>query len=315
MNWISLAFPRRLSQGAARFFGAFSERSVARGALAAIALSAAGIAIAAGVGGYQSAGGEGASANVRPPARLSEAALPSAPASGGLAVLSCLDELAGDIVLAACEKAVFASAESTAAAVSYVAAQITRLTSLPDLGSEHMTPDLKGLRRSIERDRYGLVAHVLEARERCTPTECVVFRSLANNHQIISNMNDHVYDGLVSRYAPSWTAPSASPAMRALAAYPPSAPTGKPTNAEFPSAASTPAVSIMSPEPGTGRAAVAGATPAGGTVASPPASAGAPASLNPPMAAARKPPPKPSHPPPAAPTQISPVPSASAAAQ
>ncbi|MGH6680792.1 MAG: hypothetical protein ACREDL_18110, partial [Bradyrhizobium sp.] len=32
-------------------------------------------------------------------------------------------------------------------------------------------------------------------------------------------------------------------------------PTGKPTNEDFPSAASTPAVSIMTPEPGSGNAA------------------------------------------------------------
>ena len=315
MNWISPAIPRWLSLAAAGFIVAFSRitrsrtgKSVAGGALAVIALLAVGMAIAAvTMREYEPAGGRSASGDSRTPATANTAS-PPATASAALPVLSCLDELAGDVVLAACEKAVFASAESTAAAVSYVASQITRLTSLADLSSERMTPDLKGLRRSIERDRYGLVAHVLQERDRCTPTECAVFRSLTNNHQIITNMNDHVYDGLVSRYSAIWNTPNH--AMRALAAYPPSAPTGKPTNAEFPSAASTPAVSIMLPEPGTGKAAAAR-----GAAASPLASASAPASQNPAVAAAKKPPPKPSHPSPAAPMQISPAPSASAAVQ
>jgi hypothetical protein len=207
--------------------------------------------------------------------------------------------------------------------VSYVASQITRLSSLGDVttASKSMTPDLQALRRSIERDRYGLAAQVLQVRDRCTPTECAVFSSLTDNHEIITNMDEHRYDGLVSRYSAVWNTPAlpgtagASSAAGALAAFPASVPTGRPTNAEFPSAASTPPVSIMMPEPGTGTPG-----PAAGRPASPPASsASAPASRpspaqSPAVAAAKKPPPKLSHPTPAAaPTQISPAQSAPAA--
>ena len=142
-----------------------------------------------------------------------------------------------------------------------------------------MTPELQGLRKAIERDRYGLVAQVLLARDRCTPTQCPAFRSLTDNHQIITNMDEHAYDVLVSRYAAAWNAPP--PAAGAVAMLPSSMPTGRPTNADFPSAASTPPVSIMTPEPGTpgaGRAAPA---------------AGAPKAAAPPPAAAEaKPPPR-----------------------
>ena len=41
--------------------------------------------------------------------------------------LSCLDEMAGEAVSTACEKAVFASPEAVAAAVKYVAAQLALL--------------------------------------------------------------------------------------------------------------------------------------------------------------------------------------------
>ena len=68
-------------------------------------------------------------------------------------------------------------------------------------------------------------------------------------------MDERVYEGLVTRYAPSWNAPpQAACGGMAMPALPPSMPTGKPTNAEFPTAASTPPVNIMTPEPPLGAA-------------------------------------------------------------
>jgi hypothetical protein len=143
---------------------------------------------------------------------------------------------------------------------------------------------LQALRRSIERDRYGLAAYVLLVRDHCTPSDCAAFRSLTDRNQIVANMDERIYDGLVTRYSPSWNAPSqaAMPAGIAgpLAGFPTSMPTGRPTNAEFPSAASTPPVSIMNPEPAASAAARA-----------PAAVANAPAPR--PAVAAKKPAPKP----------------------
>ena len=108
---------------------------------------------------------------------------------------------------------------------------------------------LQPLRRAVERDRYGLMAYVLVARDHCTPLDCAVFRALTDHNQISANMDQRVYEGLIIRYSPSWNAPRRSVAA---ALSPPSPPMpGKPTNADFPTAASTPPVSIMTPEPGT----------------------------------------------------------------
>src|ERR1700758_4111463 len=252
--WRSSAFPMWLTLAAAAFFAllmlitlARAEKSVATGALTVIALLAVGIAVAATIRGYGPPAMRGISGEA-PMASGQAATLPA---------LSCLDDLAGDTVLGICEKAVFASAESTAAAVSYVAAQISRLSAYGDaaVAAKSMTPELQVLRRAIEHDRYGIVAQVLQVRDHCTPTECTVFRVLTDNHQIITNMDEHLYEGLVNRYAVIWTTPppaavAGTPGTGALAAYPPSVPTGKPTNADFPSSASIPPVSIMSAEPG-----------------------------------------------------------------
>ncbi len=270
-----------------------AERSVANGALTVITLLSIAIAVAATVRVY-------GPAEEAPPgeARAQSAVVASLPA------LSCLDDLAGNAVAIGCEKALFGSPDAAAAAVSYTAARIDRLTALGDAATaeKSLTLDIKVLRKSLERDRYGLVAQVLVARDGCTQFDCAAFRSLTDQQQVAANMDSHLYDTLVARYAPTWNAPAAAqslPATAALAGLPPSMPTGKPTNAEFPSASSTPPVSIMNPEPPTRQAAPA----ANAAAPRPPAAASAQAAAP----AAKKPPaPKAARAPAAAPVPLTP---------
>ncbi len=294
--WRSPEFPMWATLAAAGFFALIllitllrAERSVANGALTVITLLAVGVAVAATIRGYGPLARTTTASADRPPAVMA-----MTPASPGLA---CVEDIAGDAVAAACEKAVFASADATAAAVNHMAQMITRLTSYGDVttAQKNMSPELQGLRKAIERDRYGLAAQVLLARDRCAPTQCAMFRSLTDNHQLITNMDEHAYDVLVSRYATAWNAPP-PPATGPVAMLPSSLPTGRPTNAEFPSASSTPPVSIMTPEPGApgaGRPA-AGAPKA---AAPPPAATDAKPPAAPKKQAAKKP---------AAPTSIAP---------
>jgi hypothetical protein len=308
--WNLPAVPMWITLAAAGFFGLVvlitllrAEKSVANGTLTVVTLLAIGVAVAATIRGYGPPG-RGGSGETRSSPHVSYAALPA---------LSCIDDLAGDTVLSACEKVLFGSAESTAAAVAYTASQVTRLTTLGDaaVANKNMTPELQALRRALERDRYGLVAQVLLVRDRCTPTQCAAFRSLTDQHRIASNMEEHTYDGVIARYSPTWNAPPAAVGPLAVLA-PTTMATGKPTNAEFPTAASTPPVSIMTPEPGmtTTTPAPRSATPAANAPvlsSRPPAVANA-------QAAAKKPPaPKPQRTP--APVQIAPAaPDASAPA-
>jgi len=264
--WRSPAFPMWLTLAAAGFFGIIvlitllrAEKSVANGALTVITLLAVGIAVAATLRGF-GPDGPAAPAETRSP-RPMMAALPA---------LACIDDLAGETVLTACEKALFGSPESAAAALSYAASQITRLTASGDVATanESMTPELAMLRRAVERDRYGLMAYVLAARDHCTPSACAAFRALTDYRQIAANMDERVYDGLIGRYAPLWNAPAAAPGPVATLA--PTMPSGKPTNADFPSAASTPPVSIMTPEPGAAATPPAPRAPASTPAASAP---------------------------------------------
>ena len=305
--WRSPTFPMWLTLAAAGFFGLIvlitllrAERSVANGALAVITLLSIAVAGAATVHGF--VGGDRAVPAEARPVYSTTAALPQ---------LSCIDDLAGDAVLTACEKALFGSAEAAAAAVAYAASQITLLTSLGDVATANKGAgtDMMALRRAVERDRYGLMAYVLTTRDQCTPSACPMFRSLTDSRQIAANMNERVYENLVTRYAPSWNAP-AQAASGLIAALPASVPTGKPTNAEFPTSASTPAVSIMTPEPPLGAAAK---PPASAAPAAPRSAAATPPAA-PAQAAAKKPPPAPKRPSSAAaPVQLAPGTSAPAA--
>jgi hypothetical protein len=325
----SPAFPMWVTLAAAGFFGFVvliamlrADKSAANGALTIITLLAVGVAIAATIERFNAAGG-GAMPREMQQGPATNIAMPA---------LACVDDLAGDTVLAACEKDLFGSAETVAAAVRYAATQVERLTTYGDvaIADQDMTPELMSLRQAVERDRYGLVAHVLTERYRCTPSDCAVFRALSNRRQIVANMDARTYDGLIARYASSWNTPQMAGAPTATvastAAAPGTAPAaplgpvqgtlmpaqgplgasmlvGRPTNAEFPTAASTPPVSIMTPEPGTGT------RPPAASKTTPPPAATAPAP--PTTAAIKKPAPKPARPAAAqAPVQISPEASA-----
>jgi hypothetical protein len=303
--WRSPAFPMWLTLAAAGFFAVIvlitllrAEKSVANGALTVITLLAVGIALAATTRGF----GLSSTGTAEDGASLTTTA--SIPA------LACVDDLAGEAVLTACEKAVFGSPEATAAALSYAARQITRLMAFGDVVSanKNMTPSLEALRRAVEHDRYGLMAQVLVVRDHCTPSDCAAFKSLAELSRIAANIEERTYEGIVARYSALWNAPvTAASAVAGVAPLIPGVPTGKPTNAEFPSASSTPPVSIMTAEPSTSSTSRQGAT-AAATLASSPKPA---APVSPAVAAAKKQPAAPkaaAHTPPPAPaTSLAPT--------
>ena len=175
---------------------------------------------------------------------------------------ACLDPLVGDVVESACEKAVFQTPESTAAALSYVAAELTLLADFTihvrKTGSE-IPLALGNLRRSIEGDRFGLVARVLAVRDGCTPGSCPAFALLTDPGRVAVNLAGRSYELYVERHAAAWPAGNKSPAVAATAAgaganvaegdvQPPAAPPPR-SGLFFPSAASIPPVTIMNAEP------------------------------------------------------------------
>ena len=200
--------------------------------------------------------------------------------------LACLDELAGERVEIACEKAVFANPETVAAAVSYITAKLALLAD----GSAYArqidpayAAELEPLRSALELDRFGFVAHVLAGRDGCTTGECAALARFRDGSRVLANLRNGTFDDELGKYAARWNAPAATPVEpAAVAAAVPTgalpqtlgpAPVPVSPRYDFPSSRSIPAVNIMAAEPVT-RAVVPNPQP--------PAAAPAPAAPVPP---------------------------------
>ena len=167
--------------------------------------------------------------------------------------LPCLDAIAGDVVEDACEKAIFASPEATAAAVSYVAAQLSLLASAGD-HAPRTAPRLWAaqLRHAIEADRFGIAAHVLSVSGGCTSDQCGALALLHDASRVRANLAERPFDALIKRYAAGWPPVSNRPLV---SNPPPATTTGAPgaaaksvTNLYFPSSSSIPPINIMTAE-------------------------------------------------------------------
>lgn len=209
-----------------------------------------------------------------------EAALARAALAPGSA-LACLTGTVGDAVETACEKAVFASPESAAAAVVYMGARLQLLKDAAGLaarGAPDLNADFAASRRAVELDRFGLAAQVLAVREGCTSERCAAFALVGEADALKANLKARVFDQYVARHAAAWTASADKPPLASVPDSPaaaaaattaaPAAPTAAPATTatapaaarsqvarplppqyDFPSADSIPAVSIMNAEP------------------------------------------------------------------
>jgi hypothetical protein len=175
--------------------------------------------------------------------------------------LACLDGVAGDTVEAACEKALFASPAAIASASSYVAARVALLADIVrygDHGGRNLDDLLTPLRRSLEADRFGFVAHLFAMQGDCTSDHCAALAVLSNPTRVRTNLSAQTLDRYLDRYASAWAQQADVPVADAAAAVggPSTAPglAGQKKiviDADFPSAASIPPISIMNPEPKT----------------------------------------------------------------
>jgi hypothetical protein len=178
--------------------------------------------------------------------------------------LACLDGMAGDAVEGACERTLFASPEAMASAVSYTAAKLTLFADVSDFasrGNTDLEPLLASLRRAIETDRYGLVAHVLATRDGCTAEQCAPLVMMRDAGRLTANLTQRTYDFYVARHSAVWPASASGPVANASPGAVPSAvpslagssalvvPGTPRPELFFPSSDSIPPVNIMTAEP------------------------------------------------------------------
>ncbi|MFL6796941.1 MAG: hypothetical protein ACJ8F3_05965 [Xanthobacteraceae bacterium] len=206
--------------------------------------------------------------------------------------LACLDAIAGDAVEQACERALFASPDTSAAAIAYVAAQLALLAQDHEHADRGTSSAIAPLRRALEADRYGLVAHVLAGRYGCTAERCSAYLLLEDSTKIRTNLTERAFEERIRIHIARW---SSSPTRASAAAEPvltPGKAEGPSSGGKIasdpnylPSSSSIPPVSIMSVEPHAPTAEAAASTarkPANAASSRPAAAPGAPVQLAPP---------------------------------
>ena len=179
--------------------------------------------------------------------------------------LTCLDAVASIPVETACEKALFATPETVAAAVAYIEARYALLVASMALAVRDPSyqPAVERLRRGIEEDRFGVAAQVFSTRG-CNAPDCADFAVLRDSRRIVANMKGNTFASHVEAHAVAWNPNGAAAMVRpppgmahsptvsteGAAAIPATASTsvGSGRRYDYPSANSIPAISIMGPE-------------------------------------------------------------------
>jgi hypothetical protein len=165
----------------------------------------------------------------------------------------------------------FAAPATVAAATSYVASRLTLLADTAayiQRGGAHVDGVLLPLRRSLESDRFGFVAHTLAEREGCTSENCKALSLLRDPSRVRANLSDRTLDRYLNRYVTAWAQNSEAPVADAASVQAPVQPGAQGqhkvlVDIDFPTASSIPAVSIMNPEPKGPMTAAAAALTAG----------------------------------------------------
>jgi len=184
--------------------------------------------------------------------------------------LACLETEAGSSIAKACEVGVFATPQALSAAVAFVGERLKLIEAAQAL-TAGQRDFFAAERRAIERDRFGIAAHVLAQTYGCTVEKCAVFALLNDTGTLKADLAAQPFAKLVARYEGVWDKPvgervpvatlpgapaevkaqAAPSAAEALAKAEPPANAPHPLDKKWtlPSSDSIPAVSIMTPEP------------------------------------------------------------------
>lgn len=170
-------------------------------------------------------------------------------------VLGCLNAAVTPILDEACEKVIFAEPQRLASAIGMTAERIAFLSDATNFATRDpaFVDRFDHLRKSLEADPFGLVAHVFSTEHKCIVDSCTRYRLLKDTSKIQANLSGGKFDALLAKYSPNWVSAKASINTSAVPAIPPVHTIGGVANeAELPRANTAAAL----PEP-TGEASTA----------------------------------------------------------
>lgn len=123
-------------------------------------------------------------------------------------VLACLNAPAGTALDDACERTIFAEPQRVASAVVITADNIALLYDATTYAAREpaFLDRFEHLRKSLETDSYGLVAHVFATQHKCIPDSCTRYRILKDVDQVKANLTARKFEGLLEKHKPNWVA-------------------------------------------------------------------------------------------------------------
>ncbi len=127
-------------------------------------------------------------------------------------VLGCLNVALAPALDGACEKVVFAEPQRITSAISVIADRMTLLEDIDAFATREpaFAQRFEALRKSLESDPYGIVAHVLSAQFKCLPDSCPRLRIFKNAEKIKANLESRTFDRLLLANKESWARNPAS---------------------------------------------------------------------------------------------------------
>ncbi len=120
--------------------------------------------------------------------------------------LGCLNVSGAASLDEACEREIFAAPDRVAAAVGVTADQVALLydATLYAAREPAFLDRFENLRRSLESDPYGLVAHVFAKDHKCIPDSCTRYRILKETDKVKANLSAQKFEALLAKYKESW---------------------------------------------------------------------------------------------------------------
>lgn len=121
-------------------------------------------------------------------------------------VLGCLHAATTSTLDEACEQAIFAEPQRVAAAVGITADQVALLydATLYAVREPAFLERFESLRKSLEADPYGLVAHVFAKDHKCIPDSCTRYRILKETDKVKANLTAQKFEGLLAKHKQNW---------------------------------------------------------------------------------------------------------------
>lgn len=120
-------------------------------------------------------------------------------------VLGCLNA-SSPVLDEACEKTIFSEPQRITSAISVTADRMALLYDATVFSAREpaFLDRFDHLRKSLEADPYGLVAHILATEHKCLPDSCSRLRIFKDADRVKGNLSGRKFDGLLTKYKESW---------------------------------------------------------------------------------------------------------------